>query len=239
MTPEIQFNPPPKNLQLVDGEIHVFCAALDQPLWRMELLAETLSADERQRAARFHFEKDKNHYVAGRGMLREILGRLLGVEPGELVFAYGVHGKPCLAMPPAKNSLHFNVAHSDSLVVYAVSREHEVGIDVERIRPVREVEDIAAHIFSEPERAQWHRFPDDKKTEGFFNCWVRKEALLKARGDGIGEPLNQIETFFNGDLPGSGQFSLRSLLPALDFAAAVATKYRDARVNCWEWQGGN
>src|SRR6267378_2713952 len=220
MKPEIRFKPPPEDLQLTDGDVHVFCAALDQSLARMEQLAETLSADEHQRAARFHFEKDKNHYVAGRGMLREILGRLLGVEPGELIFAYGVHGKPCLAMPPVKNSLHFNVAHSDSLVVYAVSREHEVGIDVERIRPVREVEDIAAHIFSKPERAQWRLLADDKKTEAFFYCWVRKEAWLKAGGSGIDEPLNQIESSFGGDVTGKGRFSLHSFQPASDFAAA-------------------
>jgi len=238
MTPKIRFNPPPDNLQLTDREVHVFCTVLDQPLWRMEHLAETLSSDERQRAARFHFGKDKNRYVAGRGMLREILGRLLGVEPAAPVFSYGVRGKPRLAMPAtAENSLHFNVAHSDSLVVYAVSRRHEVGIDVERIRPVREMEDIAAHIFSKPERAQWRLLADDKKTEAFFYCWVRKEAWLKARGSGIDEPLNQIESSFGGDVTGKGRFSLHSFQPASDFAAALVTKCHDALVHCWSWRG--
>jgi 4'-phosphopantetheinyl transferase len=81
MTLQIPFSPPPENLQLANGEVHVFYAVLDQPLWRLEQLAETLSADERQRASRFHFGKDKYRYVAGRGMLREFLGRMLGANP--------------------------------------------------------------------------------------------------------------------------------------------------------------
>ena len=234
MTLQIPFRPPPENLQLTDGNVHVFCAELDQPLWRMEQLAETLSADERQRATRFHFEKDKNHYVAGRGMLREILGRLLDMEPDDLIFSYGAHGKPRLvATAAAENFLHFNMAHSDSLVVYAVSRKHEVGIDVERIRPVREMEDIAAHIFSEPERAKWCSLPDDAKMTAFFNCWARKEALLKASGEGLGKPLNQIEVFFGGDFCTSAQFLLRSLPIALNFTAAVAVKHCDLHISCW------
>jgi 4'-phosphopantetheinyl transferase len=204
----------------------------------MEHFEKTLSADECQRAARFHFGKDKNRYVAGRGMLREILGWLLGVGPDELIFSYCVHGKPRLAAPTASEApLHFNVAHSDSLVVYAVSCEQEVGIDVERIRPIREMEDIAAHVFSELERAQWRLFPDEKKMEVFLNCWVRKEALLKISGEGISKPLNQIEVFFDNVCHVSPPLSPHSLLPALNYSIAVAANSRVTRINSWEWQG--
>src|SRR5712671_2612469 len=132
MTPEIPFDPPPPDLELVNGDIHIFCAPLDQPLTRLEQFAASLSKDERQRASRFIFERDRNRFVAGRGMLREILGRLLRLEPGELIFSYGFRGKPRLAAAAWGNFLHFNLAHSDSLAVYAVSRGHEIGVDVER-----------------------------------------------------------------------------------------------------------
>jgi len=232
--PEIAFNPPPRTLELANGEVHVFCTSLDQPRERMERLVDTLSEEERHRAGRFRFKKDLDRFVAGRGILREILGWLLNVKPGELRFSYGSNGKPQLAMPPGNSFPHFNVAHSGSLAVYAVSREHEVGIDIECIRPLREAEDIAANFFSKSEQTQWLSLPAAVKTEAFFNCWVRKEALLKANGKGIGEPLSQVEVFFTGDLFSDTQFTLRSfLLPVRDHVAAVAVKCRDPLISCW------
>jgi 4'-phosphopantetheinyl transferase len=232
--PEILFNPPPRTLELASGEVHVFCTSLDQPRERMERLIDTLSEEERHRAGRFRFKKNLDHFVAGRGILREILGRLLNVKPGELCFSYGSNGKPQLAMPPGNGFPHFNVAHSGSLAVYAISPEHEVGIDIERIRPLREAEDIAAHFFSKSEQTQWRSLPAAVKTEAFFNCWVRKEALLKANGEGIGESLSQVEVFFNGNLFSGAEFTVRSLLlPVRDHVAAVAVKCRDPLISCW------
>ena len=236
MTPEILFDPPPEILEPANGEIHVFCASLDQPCREMEQFAESLSRDERQRAARFHFERDKNRFVTGRGILREILGWLLGAEPCELVFSEGFHGKPRLAKSVAGSFLHFNLAHCDSLAVYAISPTSEVGIDLEGIRPVLETEDIVARFFSERERAQWLSLPSGGRAEAFFNCWTRKEAWLKATGEGIGGQMDRIEVFFDGDLPGETSWLLQSLTPALDYTAAVAAECHNARVNCWKWR---
>ena len=236
MTPEILFDPSPEKLELTNDEIHIFCASLDPSRSHLEQFAETLSKDERQRAARFHFEQDRNRFVAGRGILRKILGWLLGAEPRELIFSCGPHGKPQLAGPAAQSLLHFNLAHHDSLAVYAVSHTNEVGIDLERIRPVFETEEIVAHCFSERERAQWLSLPSGSRGEAFFNCWTRKEALLKATGEGIGDQMGQTEVYFTGDLSGGTRWSLRSLIPALDYTAAVATECHDARVTCWKWQ---
>src|SRR5260221_1053777 len=236
---EILFDPAPEKLELTNGEIHVFCASLDPPLWRLEQLAETLSKDECQRAGRFHFQQNKNRFVAGRGILREILGWLLGIVPHELVFSCGSRGKPRLAEPVVESRLHFNLAHCDSLAVYAVSRVLEVGIDLERIRPVFETEEIVAQCFSEQERARWLSLPIGRRGEACFTCWTRKEALLKATGEGIGDQMDQIEVFFAGDVPGERRWLLRSLTPALDYTAAVAAGSQDARVNCWKWPGEN
>jgi 4'-phosphopantetheinyl transferase len=232
MTPAIQFEPPPADLALTSGEIQIFCASLDLSPSRLECLAKTLSADERGRAARFYFARDGNRFLAGRGILREILAWLLGGRPDELIFSNGINGKPRLAALVATNDLHFNLAHSDSLVIYAVSRAHEVGIDLERIRPIQDAEEIAAHFFHERERAQWHSLSSDQKTAAFFDCWTRKEALLKASGEGLGGPMEQIDTFAPVN-----PWSLQSLTPAVDYAAAVAAKCRNVRIRCWQWPG--
>jgi len=232
----IPFRSPPERPEIADSEVHVFYASLDQPPARLEQLAEQLSEDERARASRFIYNHDKNRFVAGRGMLREILGWLLQVKPDDLSFSYNSHGKPQLAAPLTGNILHFNLAHSGSLAVYAVSRKSEIGIDIERIRPIYEAEEIAAQFFSKQECAQWRSFPAEQKAGAFFNCWTRKEAWLKACGEGIGERLKQTEVFFAGDFFDSAQYLVRSLPLGLDYAAAVAIKSREARVNCWKWQ---
>ena len=246
MTPEILFDPPPEILEPANGEIHVFCASLDQPCPEMERFAESLSKDERQRAARFHFERDKNRFVTGRGILREILGWLLGAEPCELVFSQGFHGKPRLAKPVAGSFLHFNRAHCDSLAVYAISPTSEVGIDLEGIRPVLETEDIVARFFSERERAQWLSLPSGGRAEAFFNCWTRKEAYLKATGEGIAHSLPQVEVSLApgraaellsiaGDVGEAFLWTIHALAPAAGFIGALAVRAKDLKLACWRW----
>lgn len=237
MTPEITFPSAPENLNLSDDEVGIFCALLDLPIMRLQCLGETLSEDEHQRAARYHFENDRNRYIAGRGILREILGQIVDASPSELIFSYGIHGKPRLAMPATKKDVHFNLAHSDSLVILAVSRLHEVGIDMERIRPIREAGNIAMQCFSRRERKWWSLLPESKKSEGFFNCWVRKEALLKARGSGINDTLNQTDVSCADDFSNSAKWTFRSMMPALNYATVLAVRCNSLRINCWNWQG--
>lgn len=245
MTPIILFDLPPRNLDVLNGDVHVFCATLDAAPPRLEQLAGTLSADERDRVSRFVFERDRTRFVVGRGILREILGWLLHVEPAQLAFAYGSYGKPRLAAPLNDRILHFNLAHSDGLVVYAISAHHEVGIDVERIRPVRGAEEIAARFFSTSENTELYSVPEKQRTGAFLNCWTRKEARLKAIGIGISELSNQSEA-----LPLSSQ-SRSALLPGIDppvlsrlcsFSLKPARHYTGAVSaecgrcpRCWKW----
>lgn len=246
MTPEILFDPPPRNLELVNGDTHVFCASLDQPLARLERFAETLSAHERARAARFVFKQDRNRFLAGRGQLREILSWLLRTGPAQLTFAYGDHGKPQLAAPVAGRFLYFNLAHADALAVYAVSARHEVGIDLERIRPIREAEEIGARFFSERENAERRSLPAGQQMEAFFKCWTGKEALLKATGTGLDGPIGQAEVLLNSGksmgLSGSthaaagfSDFFLHPLTPARGYTSTLATKHASMPF-CWEWK---
>lgn len=153
-------------------------------LWRTALAAvpdrpETLSSDERERADRFHFERDRIAFRAGRAWLRAVLAGYLGVPPAAIRFGYGPHGKPHLADRP---DLRFNLAHSGGWAALAVATGREVGIDVEAIRPI--AERVERVVFTPAEIAALNRLPAEERRLGFYNAWTRKEAYLKALGSG-------------------------------------------------------
>ena len=247
MTPVIPFPLPPTGLKLTGNEIYIFWAALDQPSSRIEQLAAFLSSDELTRAERFRFETDQRRFIAGRGMLREILGRLLEVEPSELIFSYGTNGKPALVSPLKGRELHFNLAHSAALVVYVVNKVQQCGVDVERVRPIEEVENLAALLFSERENKQWCSLPEHRKMESFLNVWTCKEACLKASGEGIGHRLDQIEVLFTPDQvvrslssardsSNTVEWSIRLLDSVSGFVGALAIQNDHMHICNWKWQ---
>lgn len=241
---ELLWDAAPVGLKPVDGEVHVFLAPLDIPAERIDELASWLSDDEWQRARRFHLERDRRRFVAGRGTLREILTALVGINPRSLAFSYGESGKPQIIAPAAACSIHFNLAHSDSIAVYAVAK-HELGVDVERIRAMDNAEQMAERFFSPREKLCLMALPAEQRAEAFFNCWTRKEAYLKAIGSGLNDRLNQIEVSLApgeaADLLGvpndSQKWLLHSLVPAAEFVGALAIQSEDLRVNCWKWNG--
>lgn len=177
-------------LRAIGDEIDVWQAWLDREADALKHFEATLSADEVARAHRFHFEKDKNHYIVGRGQLRELLGRYLGQAPSALEFSYGEHGKPALGGANAATGISFNLSHSGGLAVYAFAKERNLGIDVERIKPNFVSEDIARRYFSPREVNDLLSRPAEERTEAFFRCWTRKEAYIKARGAGLRIPLD-------------------------------------------------
>jgi 4'-phosphopantetheinyl transferase len=234
----------PGGLKPGDSDVHVFCSPLDVPSKRVEELAPSLSDDEWQRAKRFRLERDRRRFLAGRGTLREILAALLELSPENLAFSYGEFGKPQIAAPAAARSFHFNLAHSDSIAVYAVAK-HALGVDVERIRAMDDAEQIAERFFSPREKRCLLALPTEQRREAFFNCWTRKEAYLKAIGRGLDDGLDQIEvSLAPGEaakllgVPNDSQpWFLHSLVPAAEFVGALAVQPEDSRVNCWKWSG--
>ncbi len=233
---------------LADGEVHVWRVPLDQPADHLEVLRRTLAADERQRAERFHFEKDRRHFVAGRGLLRTILGHYLGRDPGSLQFAYNPQGKPMLV--GEGGSLCFNLAHSHGLALFAVSRGRELGVDLERIRPEFAGEQVARRFFSPREVAALRSLGGERRHEAFFVCWTRKEAYLKATGKGLSLPLDCFDVSL---LPGEpaallatrhdpsevGRWSLRALSPALGYAGALVVEGSGWRLRCGSFAGAS
>jgi 4'-phosphopantetheinyl transferase len=224
---------PPVQLSLGATDVHVWAANLDLSIETLAYFACTLSEQEQQRAARFHFDKHHNRFIAGRGILRSLLASYLDCAPDEVQFVYGANGKPALAGQFAESRLHFNLAHSENLALIAVTLLGAVGIDVEEIRPVSDADELVERFFSPRENAQFQQLSTEQKDVAFFNLWTRKEAWLKATGEGIGHSLNRVEvTFLPGEaasllaLPegvlSKDEWVLRELLPAGGFVGAVA-----------------
>lgn len=243
--PSFLWSLPPAELVLSGGEVHVWRVSLDQPTSYCQQLRETLSADEQTRAERFYFEQDRQRFIVGRGLLRAILGRYLNIKPSQIQFCYGTRGKPSLAATTAE-TLRFNLSHSQGLALYAVTPEREIGIDIEYIRPLSQVEKLAERIFSEGEKAVFYTLPSHQQQEAFFNGWTRKEAYVKAIGDGLAQPLEQIEVSFKpgepaklrsiaGDSQAASQWSLQQLIPEVGYVAALAVEGHSGRISCWHW----
>ncbi|MHB8519303.1 MAG: 4'-phosphopantetheinyl transferase family protein [Limisphaerales bacterium] len=185
--------PPTANLTLSDQAVHIWRAALNPPPERLRHLAVALSPDERDRAARFHFERDRDRFVAGRALLRTILAAYLECKPEQVEFVYGLRGKPYLAPACNADGWQFNLAHADGRALLGVTRHHEIGIDLERVRLLHDMHQLAARFFSIAECGQLRTIPWHQQAEAFFNGWTRKEAYLKATGTGIAEMLHRIE----------------------------------------------
>ncbi len=238
--------PPPASPVLSSEDVHVWQATLNQPADIVDRLAATLSNDERQRAERFHFERDRRRFTAGRGILRVILGRYLNLEPDRLRFSYGAQGKPYLAQPAGNPPLSFNLTHSHELALYAFTLGREVGIDVEYIKPLPDLEQIAGRFFSAQEQAQLLALPPAQKAAGFFNCWTRKEAYIKALGQGLSIPLDAFDVSLIPGQPAallkvktdpreSRRWTLKALTPAPGYIAAVAAQGQHWQLRCWQW----
>jgi 4'-phosphopantetheinyl transferase len=209
-------------------------------------LAETLSDSERKRAEKLRFDRDRNRFITRRGLLRAILGRYLGVDPVQLNFSYEVRGKPSMPGKVGGQAPHFSLSHSDGLALFAFARPCALGVDVERVRPVPEMDQIGAKFFAARENAMLNALPAEQKTEAFFNCWTRKEAYLKATGEGIADALPKIEVTLApgkpaqllniaGDVQAASLWSLRSLSPATGFVGAVAARMNGLKLVCWRF----
>lgn len=187
------WSPPPTNLTLGDDQVHVWRASLEIAQAQLQQLRRCLTDDEISRANRFVFEKDRNHYITARGQLRHILSAYLSQQPAALRFEYTSHGKPSLA---GAHDLNFNLSHSGTLALYAVTRSRELGIDIESIRPDFSGIDIAEHYFSKNEVAVFRKLPENLHSGAFFTCWTRKEAYIKAIGEGLSCPLDTFDVAF-------------------------------------------
>jgi 4'-phosphopantetheinyl transferase len=233
-------------LGLSGSEVHVWRAELDVSGLNLCGLEGLLSSDEMSRANRFHFQRDRARFVAARGTLRMLLGRYLGAAASALQFCYGRYGKPYLARVPGRDDIRFNVAHSEGLALYAFAPAREVGVDLERIWPLAQIDQIARQFFSPREKADLCSLDDGLREEAFYRCWTRKEAYIKARGQGLFLALSEFDVSLRPDEParilgvrGEAQdascWTLRELEPGAGYVGALAVQGANWQLSCWQY----
>ena len=238
---------PPADLNLQSHHVDVWRAYLSLSDNSLELLERTLSDDENQRAASFHFQEDRNRFIVAHGCLRDILRRYLHCEAGQLSFSIGSYGRPGLSANSFDPGIEFNLTHSGNYALIAVTRERKVGVDLEGIRQGISPEDIAGRYFSQGEVSELMALSSEQREAAFFNCWTRKEAYIKAIGLGLSLPLNSFDVSLNPKEPAIlratrpdpqevARWSLLSLEVDSGFASAVAVEGQGLEFRLWDWE---
>jgi 4'-phosphopantetheinyl transferase len=216
-------------------DIHVWAVQLAAPDSVTARFERILAQDERDRAARFRFEDLRKSFILARATLRILLGGYLKQDPAGIQFKQGSKGKPFAV---ASGGIEFNASHSGSLAVFAFTRDCELGIDVEQIRPMPDIHEIADSFFCAAEAEELRLLPVELRERAFFNCWTRKEAYIKATGEGLSAQLNEFRVSLRPSEPArfihighdkntAGIWELHDLRLAPDYASALA--YRDFR----------
>ena len=242
-TDEIQWRQAVPGELINSNKVHVWRASLDVTTVELESLLGSLSVDELARAERFHFERDQKRFIAARGILRKILGSYLNKHPGKICFEYGAHGKPMLVHEAGDENICFNLSHSGSLALYAVTLRKKIGIDIENIRDDISIGQVAGQFFSQNEISSLEKIDINKRSGLFFQYWTRKEAFLKARGEGISFPMEQCDvSLISGGLlsPVTVQDNnteisslyVQDLFPGNGYAAAIAIEDSDCNISC-------
>jgi 4'-phosphopantetheinyl transferase len=224
-------------------EVHLYCAPLDTLAAGLDHFPAILNEEEQTRAARFHFARDRQRFIVARGGLRLLLSRYLTVAAEEITFCYNAYGKPSLAPPYAASGLTFNLAHAGEFVLYALAYGRLVGVDIEQVRPNMEYEQLARHVFSLAEQQGLQATPADERRTAFFHGWTRKEAYIKAQGQGLSLPLDQFTVTLAPDEPPrlvstphapaeAARWSLQAVPTPPGYVGAVVAEGQDWRV-CW------
>jgi 4'-phosphopantetheinyl transferase len=235
----------PGGLTLSEGVVHVWLSPLRLAPAQLAALRATLDRKELVRAAGYPCREHRERFVAARGRLRSILSRYTCTPPERILFSYGNHGKPRLAESMNRGDLRFNLAHSADLAIYALARGREVGVDLEHIMGRPEIV-LAAHVFSAAERATLAALPEVDRREAFYSCWTRKEAYLKARGDGLIASLAEFDVAFRpgeparllrvtGDPVEATRWTLKALQVGPEYAATLCVEGRGWSLECWCW----
>jgi len=234
----------PAELTLQDTDVHVWQTSLVQSEDYVARLFQILSPEEQAKAKRFRFPELQKHYIVGRGVLRELLGKYLNVPGATLEFAYGPQGKPMLAGAFAGHAIRFNVSHSGELALYAVTVGREVGVDIEYMKDLEEAESIAEHFFSPREVESLLSLPSEQRHEAFFNCWSRKEAFIKVTGKGVSYGLDKFAVTLAPNEPArllwvesadASNWELHALDAAERYKAALCVEGTGVTLSCFGW----
>ncbi len=230
---------------LKSGDVHIWRVRLPTASAWVEKLMGLLADDEVKRAESFCFSQDRNTFIVVRGLLRVLLGVYLQIPSREIQFNYSTHGKPTVISNRSNAILNFNLSHSRELALLAFMHDQEIGIDIEYIRPEIILDKIAEQFFSAHEVASLHSLPQRLQVAAFFNCWTRKEAFIKATGQGLSRPLNQFSMSLipgeparllslNQDFQNLDSWFIHEVDVGLDYKAALAVKGTVQQLHYWD-----
>jgi 4'-phosphopantetheinyl transferase len=221
---------PGRSFDLSKRQIHVWTLRTNAPRNVISRFEEVLAPDEIGRAAQFRVSRPRESFILTRAALRYLLGHYLGQSPASICLQYGTKGKPALSQ---NGELRFNVTHSGEMAAIALTRGCDVGIDLEQLRSLPDLEEIAARSFSDEEAVGINSLPASARARAFFECWTRKEAYVKAIGVGLSKPLNSFRVttkrdspanlmFLGDEIDASESWTLHDLFLGPDYAGAVA-----------------
>lgn len=238
----------PSQIPILKDDIHLWRANLDLSAIEIECLSATLSAEEIARANKFKFPQHRRRFIAARGILRQLLGEYLQLNPSEVKFAYGDRGKPFLSGSLGNSSLQFNVSHSQEYALLGFSLNRPIGVDIEYLRQMPDALKIAQRFFSQREFSLLCDAPAEQQNRLFFLLWTAKEAYLKAIGIGLSGMLDNVEITFDTtqisarlgieqDRVALTNWSLYSYIPTSDYIAAIAVEmcFTSLQVDFWHW----
>ncbi|WJR80342.1 4'-phosphopantetheinyl transferase superfamily protein [Bradyrhizobium sp. NP1] len=232
---------------LLDRAVDVWRTTLNSSSADLSKLSGSLSSEERERADRFRWEQDRARFMLGRIMARSVLGHCLQKPASTIQLAVDHAGKPVVASPSETPPLHFNISHAGDYVLLALARDRRVGVDVEQISDIRDLNEIAARCFSKAEYSRLQTIPERMRPQSFYRCWTLKEAYLKARGDGLSLPLESFDVaFLPGEMPrlletrfdpaDAARWCLRELDMGSAYLAAVAIEVApELELRLWDW----
>ena len=240
------FATPSPGSKLGSDEVQVWLGDQDQRAERINAFFQTLSTDEQQTALRFRFERDRVRFIAARGILRRCLGVFLETAPDRVRFRYTEYGKPSLSAEFSSARLKFNISHSGSSVLLGFSIGRELGVDIEEVRPDFATGEIAERYFSSLEVETLRSLPKSVQAEAFFNCWTRKEAYIKAIGEGLSCPLDTFDVtlapeeparLLDTRVPGlpASRWAMQSLDAGRCYKAALVVEGHEWELKCWRW----
>lgn len=234
------------DFSLAPLDVHIWYADLDVDSGEIEQYAQLLAPEERVRAEKFFFARDRNRFLVAHGILREILGRYLDVEPRRIRFATSIYGKPTLAGPLEKKGITFNLSHCQNRVAYGLAMDRAIGVDIEKIHSFAEMCYIASRYFSATEKKNLERLPPAARPALFFKYWTIREALGKATGHGLNQAWDSVAVTMDSDgtarlidlARNTGKappWSIRVLQPGRGFVGAVVVGGAIDRIRCTEW----
>ena len=233
-------------MHLPPGEVHVWLACLDGMEGCRTGFEHILSVDELERARQFRFELDRSRFVKSIGVLRSILGQYLQVNPKRITFGREKYNKPVLSGPLDRDGIHFNMSRSKGVALYAFSKNHILGIDVEKKDALPDLDWMVRHFFAPCEIHEYFTLPVMARTDAFFRCWTRKEAFLKATGVGLFRPLSSFSVSLRREEPcrikdifdereTATEWIARDVPVSGGYAAAIVVDTPTCFIHCGHW----